>query len=63
MRLKVAWYSGRYDKPLNIKDFDYIKLGPYMPEHGGLKSPDTNQRFYKVIDGNLLDFTSRFQKR
>ena len=63
MKLKVAWYSGRYDKPVNINDFDYIKFGPYIEEKGGLKSPDTNQRFYKVIDGNLIDCTERFQRK
>lgn len=60
MKLKVAWYSGRLEKPMNINDFDYIKFGPYIPERGGLKSPDTNQRFYKVVDGNLKDITYRF---
>lgn len=63
LNLKVAWYSGRYDKPVNINDFDYIKLGPYMEENGGLKSPDTNQRFYKVEDGELKDITYRFRPR
>jgi len=63
LNLKVAWYSGRYDKPLNINNFDYLKFGPYIAEKGGLKSPGTNQRFYKVVDGNLLDITDRFCKR
>ena len=62
LNLKVAWYSGRYDKPLNINDFDYIKLGPYIPEKGGLKSSGTNQRFYKVVDGVMIDIIDRFQK-
>lgn len=63
LNLKVAWYSGRYDKPLNINDFDYVKLGPYIPEKGGLKSADTNQVFYKVVEGSLIDVTHRFLKR
>lgn len=58
--LKVAWYSGRYDKPLNINNFDYIKLGPFIPDKGGLKSKDTNQRFFKVINKNLIDITEIF---
>ena len=62
LNLKMAWYTGRYDKPANINDFDYIKMGPYIPERGGLKSPDTNQRFYKVVNGELIDNTSRFHK-
>ena len=63
LKLKVAWYSGRYDKPLNISDFDYLKFGPYLEEKGGLKSADTNQRFYKVVGGELIDQTERFRKR
>ena len=63
LNLKVAWYSGRYDKPLNISDFDYLKFGPYLEEKGGLKSADTNQRYYKVVDGELIDQTERFRKR
>ena len=63
LKLKVAWYSGRYDKPLNISDFDYLKFGPYLEEKGGLKSADTNQRFYEVVDGELVDQTERFRKR
>ena len=62
LNLKVAWYSGRYDNPQNIGDFDYLKFGPYLTEKGGLKSPDTNQKFYKVFDGKLIDQTYRFQK-
>ena len=63
LNLKVAWYSGRYEKPQNIGDFDYLKFGPYLEEKGGLKSADTNQRFYKVVDGELIDQTERFRKR
>lgn len=62
LNLKVAWYSGRYDNPLNISDFDYLKLGPYLTEKGGLKNHDTNQKFYKVFNGKLIDQTYRFQK-
>ena len=62
LNLKVAWYSGRYDNPLNISDFDYLKFGPYLTEKGGLKNPDTNQKFYKVFNGKLVDQTYRFQK-
>ncbi len=62
LNLKVAWYSGRYDKPSDLNFFDYIKLGPYIPEKGGLKSQSTNQVLYKNVDGNLQDITYRFQK-
>ena len=64
-RLKTAWYSGRPKLPdqFNLTTFDYLKLGPYIEQLGGLDSPATNQRFYCVIDGELEDKTLGFQKR
>ena len=64
-QLKVAWYSGRQELNNNIDlcNFDYIKLGPYIEELGPLNSRTTNQRFYKVSDGELVDITSRFYDR
>lgn len=63
--IKVAWYSGRQELNNNIDlcNFDYIKLGPYKEEFGPLNSRTTNQRFYKVSDGELVDITSRFYDR
>lgn len=71
--LRYAWYSGRQELPKNIdiSKFNYIKLGPYIEELGGLKSPTTNQRLYEVkmckeLDGNpiygLEDITEVFWK-
>ncbi len=40
---------------------DYIKLGPYVAELGGLDHPDTNQRFYRVQHGELQDITYMLQ--
>jgi anaerobic ribonucleoside-triphosphate reductase activating protein len=66
--LKTAWYSGRerLSPKVNLANFDYIKLGPYDPTHGGLKSPDTNQRFYRVEgppeDRKMVDATHLFRK-
>ena len=61
-KIKTAWYLGRQDFPSSctLQHFDYIKLGAYIEELGGLESPTTNQRFYKVIDGKMIDITSRF---
>ena len=63
--LKVAWYSGRQElsKDIDLCNFDAIKLGPYKEEFGPLNSRTTNQRFYKVSDGELVDITSRFYDR
>lgn len=62
--LKVGWYSGRQElsKDIELSNFDYIKLGPYIEEFGPLNSKTTNQRFYKVNGKELVDITSRFWK-
>lgn len=62
--LKVGWYSGRQElsKDIELSNFDAIKLGPYKEEFGPLNSRTTNQRFYKVSDGELIDITSKFWK-
>ncbi len=54
--LKTGWYSGRQSLATDIdpKDFNYIKLGPYIASLGGLRSPRTNQKLYRVeTDGAL----------
>ena len=63
-QLKVAWYSGRQElsKEIDLQNFDAIKLGPYIEELGPLNSKTTNQRFYKVSDGELVNITSKFWK-
>ena len=62
--IKVAWYSGRQElsSVIDLFNFDYIKLGPYMEEFGPLNSRTTNQRMYKVHDCELEDITSKFWK-
>jgi len=54
--LKTAWYSGRDEisSAINISNFDFIKVGPYIAEKGGLRSPETNQVFYVVNAGGAL---------
>jgi anaerobic ribonucleoside-triphosphate reductase activating protein len=36
--LKVGWYSGKSEisDKINIKNFDYIKIGPYLKDKGPL---------------------------
>lgn len=61
--LRSGWYSGATELAAGVdpKNFDYIKIGPYRAEYGGLKSPTTNQRLYKVEpDGALTDITYKF---
>ena len=62
--VRVAWYSGRddIDENIELENFDYIKVGPYIDEQGPLNVQTTNQRLYRVLDGKLEDITSRFWK-
>lgn len=61
--IKVAWYSGRQElsKDINLKWFDFVKLGPYKEEYGPLNSKTTNQRMYQVITDNYEDGTSGYE--
>lgn len=46
---KTALYSGRceLDKDYD-RYFDYLKIGPYIPEKKALNFKTTNQRFYEI---------------
>ncbi len=63
--LRTGWYSGRQQLPPGFRPelFDYVKLGPWVESLGPLSSPTTNQRMYRVTDGQLQDITYRFQKK
>ena len=60
--LKTAWYSGRQElsKDINLNNFDFIKLGPYIEELGPLNNKTTNQKFYKIEENKLIDITDIF---
>lgn len=64
--LKVGWYwGGTSFCDIDLKNFDYIKLGPYIKEKGPLNCKTTNQRMYKInheIDDSLIDVTNKFWK-
>lgn len=67
--IKVAWYSGRQElaKEIDINNFDFIKLGPYLEECGPLNCRTTNQKFYKVVHtsmgtSKMYDLTHKFWK-
>lgn len=62
-KLKIAWYSGRDTVSVftDYKNFDYIKLGPYIASKGGLENINTNQRLYEVMPNGLKDITFRFR--
>lgn len=62
--LKVGWYSGKkhISSSVSIRNFDYIKTGPYIEELGGLKSRATNQRLYRIEGDDCRDITKMFWK-
>lgn len=55
--LQVGWYSGRDEiaREIELKNFDYIKIGPYIQERGPLNQKGTNQILYKVNNNLTLD--------
>lgn len=63
--LKVAWYTGRtlLSRLVDRRNFDYIKIGPYIRHLGPLNKRTTNQRMYRIDNGNMVDITSRFWKK
>jgi len=66
LHYKSGWYSGAETiaEGVDPRNFDFIKIGPYKEELGGLKSPTTNQRLYKVeSSGELSDITFKFAKQ
>jgi len=67
--LKTAWYSGRaiLSDKIHLKNFDYIKLGPYIESKGPLNKSTTNQILYKVNpkaeNGIGENITKKFWKK
>lgn len=68
--IPIAIYSGRKD----VEDeyyllFDYVKVGPYVPEYGPLNNETTNQRLYRINhaksenDDGKEDITYLFWKK
>ena len=71
--LKIAWYTGEDSIPKHkgVEYLDYIKIGPYRKELGGLDNSSTNQKFYArgramhKMDANpymFYNITDRFWK-
>ena len=53
---KTALYTGLDDITQNIRaQLDYLKLGPWIAELGGLSSPTTNQVFWDLRTGRKLN--------
>ena len=66
--LKVGWYSGRQElsKDINLENFDYVKLGPYIKDRGPINCETTNQVLLEieVVQDKVFtkDITAKFWK-
>ena len=63
-RVKTAWYCGLDRLPKQhqgiLQYLDFLKLGRFEIEYGPLNDPNTNQKFYKVVNGKLYECTNLF---
>ena len=50
--LSVGWYWGgeKFPTEIDLANFEYIKIGPYIKELGPLDNPKTNQRMYEIVE-------------
>lgn len=64
-KLKVGWFSGRENiSPwVHPGNLDYLKLGDYRKDLGGLDNPNTNQILYKVNGWKWEDITHKLWKK
>jgi anaerobic ribonucleoside-triphosphate reductase activating protein len=48
--IKIGWYSGRdwVSDRIEIKNFDYIKIGKFIKSKGSIDNPNTNQQLFRV---------------
>lgn len=64
--IKTCLYNGA-DVPLSSLSYlhllDYVKIGSYQIDKGGLNNPKTNQRFYKIQENTVKDITYLFWKK
>lgn len=64
-KIKTAWYSGKENisQDIDLQNFNFIKLGPYIEKLGGLVKKNTNQKMYQITkDLQLEDITFKMQK-
>ncbi len=60
---KTCVYLGCNYIPPKLHTVNYLKIGSYKKNLGGLDKLTTNQRFYKNIDGQYVDITYVFQTK
>lgn len=64
---KTCLYSGLHTEDIKqlselYNVLDYLKIGDYQKDKGGLNEKTTNQKFYKIQNNVLTDLTYIFQK-
>lgn len=64
--LLTCWYTGdsKLSKDIELQNFNFIKIGPYIEELGPLNKKTTNQKFYEVVslkesDNQLFDLKDK----
>ncbi len=66
--LKVCLYTGlmleeiKQTKKQLLEALDYIKVGRWIAELGGLNKKTTNQRLYRIANNKLEDITNLFHQ-
>lgn len=60
---KAAIYSGYETTVYDLAHLDYIKIGEYKKDLGGLDKPTTNQRLYSIKNEILSDQTVCFRRK
>ena len=68
INLKTCIYSGEesdqlFSKMINDNLIDYLKIGKYKSDLGGLNVIGTNQKMYKIENKTLKDITYKFQTK
>ena len=63
--LKTGWYSGKDElsDKIDLKWFNYVKIGHYDEKLGPLNKETTNQRLYLIEDKKPKDITYKFWKK
>ncbi len=64
-KLKIGWYSGndKVSSLISVKNFNFVKLGGYKHQLGGLDNQNTNQRLYCIENQEFNDITFKMQKK
>lgn len=63
-KLKTCLYTGLNHVSRHLRSYlNFAKIGPWRTAFGGLSNPHSNQRFYKLVDGQFSeDLTHLFHQ-